>query len=170
MPRIRGKPGREGAVDAVAILRRRFEARGSKHISLSLNMVPMIDVTFLLIIFFAVTTTFKKAEGLLAAKLPPGSSGGAAAAAMPVHPVIIRLEQFGKGPGDYRIVLEQFVNHPATFGELTEFLRGIQGNPGFSPDTPVIIAAEPDVNWDHVVNCWNAALRAGCKNIAFGRK
>jgi biopolymer transport protein ExbD len=170
-PPVPKGPKHEGATDAVAILRRRFEARGGKNVTLNLNMVPMIDVTFLLIIFFAVTTTFKRAEGLLTAKLPAGNAGGSAVAApLPVHPVVIRLQQSGDGPGDYRIVIEQFVNHPATFGELTEFLRGIQGNPGFSAETPVVIAAESEVNWDHVVNCWNAALRAGCRNIAFGRQ
>jgi biopolymer transport protein ExbD len=165
-PRTREKlrPGLAGG-DAVAILRRRFETRGAQGISL--NIVPMIDVTFLLIIFFVVTTTFKRAEGLLTTKLP--RDAGAAQVALPISPIVVRLQQYGPGPGDYRLLVDQFVNSPATFGELTEFLQQVQQNPGFSAETPVVLAADPDVNWDHVVNCWNAALRAGCLNISFGR-
>lgn len=133
---------------------------------LSLNLAPMIDVTFLLLIFFSVTTAFKRAEGYLPAKLPPGV--GEATVALPISPIVIRVQQFGMGPGDYRLKVDQFLNAPASFGELTKLLIDIQGNPGFDTQTPVVIAAEPDVAWDHVVNCWNAALRAGCKNIAFG--
>ena len=135
---------------------------------LTLNLAPMIDVTFLLLIFFSVTTTFKRAEGYLSAKLP--KDAGRPTVALPISPVIVRVQQYGTGLGDYRLRIDHFLNAPATFGELTEFLITVQGNPGFSAATPVVIAAEPDVAWDHVVNCWNAAVRAGCKNISFGRQ
>lgn len=134
---------------------------------LTLNLAPMIDVTFLLLIFFSVTTTFKRAEGFFSARLP--SDSGRPAVALPISPVIVRLQQFGPGPGDYRISLDHFLNTPATFDELTRFLVNVQKNPGFDRETPVIIAAEPDVAWDHVVSCWNAAVLAGCANIAFGK-
>jgi hypothetical protein len=90
--------------------------------------------------------------------------------ALPITPIIVHVEQFGLGQADYRLRVENFVNTPATFGELTDFLIGVRGNPGFTDETPVVIAAEPDVAWDHVVNCWNAALRAGSRNISFGRQ
>ncbi|MCB9850785.1 MAG: biopolymer transporter ExbD [Phycisphaerales bacterium] len=134
---------------------------------LTLNLAPMIDVTFLLLIFFSVTTTFKRAEGYFAAKLP--KDAGQTTVALPISPVIVRVQQFGKGPGDYRLKLDNFLNTPATFDELTDFLLNVQKNPGFDEKTPVVIAAEPDVAWDHVVSCWNAAVRAGCVNISFGK-
>lgn len=134
---------------------------------MTLNLAPMIDVTFLLLIFFSVTTTFKRAEGFFSAKLP--QDAGRVNVALPITPVIVRVQQYGPNPGDYRLRLDNFLNAPATFDELTEFLISVQNNPGFTADTPVVIAAEPDVAWDHVVSCWNAAVRAGCKNISFGR-
>lgn len=147
------------------------EMRGSRSRTrrrppLSLNLAPMIDVTFLLLIFFSVTTTFKRAEGYLGARLP--TDAGRPTVALPISPVVVRVQQFGTGPDEYRLRIDQFVDAPATFGDLTRMLKDIQGNPGFDETTPVVIAAEPEVAWDHVVNCWNAALRAGCKNIAFG--
>ncbi len=141
----------------------RRRARGP----LTLNLAPMIDVTFLLLIFFSVTTTFKRAEGFLSAHLPKDQ--GRPTVALPVSPIVVRVDQFGKGPGDYRLRVDNFLNAPATFDELAAFLENVQGNPGFSAATPVVIAADPDVAWDHVVNSWNAAVRAGCKNISFGR-
>ena len=145
------------------------EGRGRRRrtsLSMTLNLAPMIDVTFLLLIFFSVTTTFKRAEGYLGAKLP--KDAGRVTVSLPISPIVVRIQQFGLGPGDYRLRIDNFLDAPATFADLTRFLENVQGNPGFSEDTPVVIAAEPDVAWDHVVNCWNAALRAGCKNIAFG--
>ena len=57
---------------------------------------------------------------------------------------------------------------PSSFDGLADALRAIQRRPGFDKDTPVVIVAENDVRWDHVVSCWNAALRAECTRIAFG--
>ncbi len=146
--------------------RRRGRRRRWASPPLVLNLAPMIDVTFLLLIFFSVTTTFKKAEGYLAAQLR--HTAGRPTVPLPVSPFIVRIQQYGPNPGDYRLRVDNFIASPATFGELTRFLRQEQGNPGFSDQTPVVIVPDPDQPWDNVVNCWNAALRAGCKNIAFG--
>jgi biopolymer transport protein ExbD len=145
---------------------KRGALRASKP-PLTLNLAAMVDITFLLLIFFAITASFQRAEGYFAAKLPKVSSR--AAVALPIAPVTIRLQQYGPNPGDYRLQLDNFLNAPATFDELTDFLLTVQSNPGFSAETPVVIAAEADVAWDHVVGCWNAAVRAGCKQISFGR-
>jgi biopolymer transport protein ExbD len=89
--------------------------------------------------------------------------------ALPITPIIVRVQQYGPNAGDYRLKVDHFLNAPATFDELGEFLTSVQDNPGFSDETPVVIAAEADVAWDHVVGCWNAAVRAGCRNISFGK-
>jgi len=128
----------------------------------------MIDVTFLLLIFFSVTTTFRRAEGFLSAKLP--RDAGRPTIALPITPIVVRIDVDPADSGGYSLSVDHFTNAPATTGELTGFLRELQEQPGFSQETPVILAASPDVAWDHVVACWNAALHADCKNISFGRK
>ncbi len=134
---------------------------------LTLNLAPMIDVVFLLLIFFIATTTFKRAEGLLPSRLPrQGAFAGQVAE--PITPIVIHVQQTGDGPTDYTIRVEHFVNAPTTFNELATFLSDIQTNPGFDDQTPVVIHATPDVIWNHVVGCWNAAVRAGCRRISFG--
>ena len=142
--------------------RRRYAARG---IPITVNLAPMIDVTFLLLIFFLVTASFERAEGILASKLPKDT--GAPAVALPISPIVVRLVETGPGYDDYTISIDHFENVPARFTELADYLRQIQQLPGFDKQTPVVIVAENEVRWDHVVSCWNAALRAGCESIAF---
>ena len=146
-----------------------FEAyrkrRRRKRAPVSINLTPMIDVTFLLQIFFLVTSSFERPEGLLASRLPRRGEGAAASAALPISPIVVRLSPDGEG---YRIRVDHFTNAPVTFSDLAAFLRDVQGNPGFDDETPVVIMPEGDVAWDHVVGCWNAAVRAACKQIMFG--
>jgi biopolymer transport protein ExbD len=125
----------------------------------------MIDVTFLLLIFFLVTTTFKRAEGVFSSHLP--KTAGAPAVALPISPVIVRISQRDPVGEEYRIHIDNFTRAPQTFEELAQFLVDVQGNPGFDRETPVVIFPSPDVRWDHVVNGWNAAVRARCENITF---
>jgi biopolymer transport protein ExbD len=147
--------------------RRPGRSRREPHgVSFAVNIAPMIDVTFLLLIFFLVTTRFERAEGLLASELPKDS--GRPAVALPLSPIVVRLSQTGLEPDNITISIDKFAVEPSSFDELADALRAIQRQPGFDKDTPVVIVAEGDVRWDHVVSCWNAALRAGCTRIAFG--
>ncbi len=145
------------------IRRRRGDRRAS---TIKFNIAPMIDVTFLLLIFFLVTTTFERAEGILASQMPKDSSR--ASIALPLSPIVVRLSQVGMDFGEYEIHIDHFSNRPGSFDELYDVLGHIHEQPGFDKDTPVVIMAGDDVRWDHVVGCWNAALRAGCTKIAFG--
>ena len=132
---------------------------------ITLNLVPMIDVTFLLLIFFLVTTTFKRAEGIFAAQLP--EDAGAPTAALPISPIIVRISQPTPSSDEYQIRIDNFTEPVESFGKLARFLGDVRGNPGFDRQTPVVIFPSTDVRWDHVVNCWNAAVRAQCENITF---
>lgn len=145
---------------AVARSRRRHRT----GTSITINLAPMIDVTFLLMIFFLVTTTFERAEGLLSSKMP---QEGPASVALPLTPIVVRLTAAGDAGVVIRV--DQLRSMPTGFRELASLLEDLQAKPGFDAETPVVIASEPDVAWDHVVNAWNAALSAGCKRVAFGQ-
>jgi biopolymer transport protein ExbD len=146
--------------------RRRRRRSGSEPQSIGLTLAPMIDMSFTFLIFFVVTTRFMLPEGILSSTMPRQGSA-AAAVALPFSPIVVRIGWAGPGDDDYKIRVDRFANAPARFADLPEFLRGIQSEPGFDKDTPLVIVADDDVRWDHVVGCWNAALLAGCKNIAF---
>lgn len=151
-----------GTADRVRFLRQRRRGR-HRSSTLAINLTPMIDVVFLLLIFFLVTSTFEKPEGLFAANLPRES--GVGSVSLPISPIIVRLTPAGDG---CRIRIDNFTEAPASFGDLSNFLRNVQGNPGFDDETPVVIVADDTLAWDHVVGCWNAAVRASCKSIVFG--
>ncbi len=144
--------------------RRRYRYAQGKS-AISIQLAPMIDVTFLLLIFFLVTTTFERAEGLLASNLP--QTNARPTVSLPISPVVIRISQEGPGLDEYKITIDRFDGIPQNFAELSGFLVQLQDQPGFDRDTPVVIVAGNDVRWDHVVSCWNAALRAECTKIAF---
>ena len=138
--------------------------RGNRSgLQMTLNLAPMIDVTFLLLTFFLVTTTFKRAEGVFAAVLPKGA--GIPSAALPISPIVVRINQ--SNLGGYQIRIDNATRSPQTFDELARFLIDFQANPGFDRQTPVVIYPASAVEWDHVVNAWNAAVRAKCTNITF---
>ncbi len=154
--------------DGVVHFRPRRKLAPRQSVAFTLNLAPMVDVVFLLLIFFISTTTFKRAEGVLASRLPK-EGGFASETALPVTPIVVHLAPGASGPTEYGLRVEGFVNTPVTFGELTSFLLELQRNPGFDDQTPIIIQAPAELLWDHVVGCWNAAVRADCKHIAFGR-
>ncbi|UCE58942.1 MAG: biopolymer transporter ExbD [Phycisphaerales bacterium] len=158
----RGGPLRDRAARHTQSGRRR-RPRGTR---IAVNFAPMIDVTFLLLIFFLVTTSFERAEGILAGKMPQESQ--APGVPLPLSPIVVRLEQLGVGHDEFVIGLDRFDSVPSGFAELTEAVRQIHQLDGFDRKTPLVIIAEDDVRWDHVVGCWNAALRAGCERVAFG--
>ncbi len=141
---------------------------------MTVNLTPAIDITFNLLIFFLVATTFKAAEGILPTELPR-EQGVLEATPLPISPIKIRIGQVGDGPGDYTIRLENWRRQPITFVDLTAQLEAIIEKPGFDQDTPVILLPDRNVQWDHVVNCFNAVRRVNLhkgpdqtlKNISF---
>lgn len=150
-------------------VRRYRRTRRKRGTVIAVNLAPMIDMSFLLLIFFLVTTTFERAEGLLSSRLPE-DAGGAPAVALPLTPIVIRLETTGPAATPCSIRIDRFENVPQSFGELSAYLVRILQQPGFDDQTPVVIMAGDDVAWDHVVDCWNAAVRAGCRKLIFGQR
>ena len=144
---------------------RRARAR-KRGAPIEVNMAPMIDMSFLLLTFFLVTTTFEQAEGILASRLP--TDRGQLGTPLPISPIKVRLSSLGFGEETCVIRIENVTEVPTDFQQLAQMLRQIQSRPGFDDETPVIILADADVDWDHVVNAWNAAVRCSYKKIAFG--
>ena len=143
--------------------RRGYAPRGAQ---IAVSFAPMIDVTFLLLIFFLVTTSFERAEGLLTSRMPKDTR--VPAVPLPLSPIVVRVAQTGSGHDDYTLRVDNFKVALTDVRELADVLIRIHLQPGFDKKTPVVIVANNDVRWDHVVGCWNAALKAGCERIAFG--
>jgi biopolymer transport protein ExbD len=132
------------------------------------RFAPMIDMSFLLLVFFMTTTRFSAPEGLLSSQMPAYGAGGTGPAiALPLTPLVMRVAAAGPNASEMSVSIDRFESAPRNLIGLPEFLTAVLAEPGFDVDTPMIIVADDAVHWDHVVNAWNAALRAGWKNIAF---
>jgi biopolymer transport protein ExbD len=143
---------------------RRRISRRPRGTPIALMMAPMVDMSFTFLVFFVATTRFDRPEGLLKSNLPAVSGSGPA---LPFSPVVVRLQRTGAGHDDFRVRIDGFDDAPDRLAGLPEYLRGVRQLPAYSGETPVVLVADNDMPWDHVVGCWNAVLRAGYEKIAF---
>lgn len=162
-PRI--AESRVGPRPGLQLTRRARERRGT---ALGFNLTPMIDVTFNLLIYFLVSSSFLRAEGFLPSRMAQ-LGAQASSPALPVTPIRLYLARTEKDDG-VRMRLENTARIPRSFADLYQVLLGLRsGGLGFDASTPVVIHAEDEVAWDHVVNAFNAARRAGYESISFGQ-
>ena len=135
---------------------------------MELNMTSMIDVVFQLLIYFIITSNFVPGEGILTATMPAGTGS---AADVPKLEQPIKIIVSSRGETGYRLDVDKSAVAPSTFGDLGKLLEGMREDKGgaFSDENPIIIQPGGDVRWQHVVNAFNAAVRARYKNIAFGQ-
>lgn len=152
------------------------ESRSKRHRPIGrmgeLNLTSMLDVIFLLLIFFVLTASFALGEGILPADMPRGESESESDELPPTQPIEITLRSLGGY--DVSIQLAGDPSPPETFNELYQKLSGLQrteADPGrpFGADDPVIIRADSEVRWAHMVSAFNAAVRARYTNINFAQ-
>lgn len=117
---------------------------------LRVEIVPMIDVMFILVVFFIVFTTFRTEPAGIEINLPRASTGT-------VH------EQ-----AELRITVTQqgtmFVN--GTAASENEVRARVQSAVRSNPNTLIIVSADRRVAYDHVVRAMDAARAAGGHRLA----
>lgn len=147
--------------------------RGRPPVKIQLNLTSMIDVIFQLLLYFIITANFTADEGVLSAKLPQGSSQPQHRLKLPPEPLNIVLESAGDTVGCRILLQNRMVG--ASFTDLFRELARLQNDPdsgrhgAFGPDDPLIIRPGELVRWQHVVNAFNAALRAQYTNVSFAQ-
>ena len=134
-----------------------------------LNLTAMIDVIFLLLIYFVLTAAFTQGEGVIAAKLPSGS-GPSAGPEPPKRELKIRLAEVGRSGVAISVQRER----PRSFAELASMLERWRFGPNnpagiYKDDSPILIEPEGNVRWQHVVNAFNAAVKAKYRNVSFAQ-
>ena len=141
---------------------------------MQLNLTSMIDVVFQLLIYFVVTSNFAVGEGIITAKLPTGP-GTPQPDKPPAKPLKIAVSSAGAIGTGYRVHIEGYGERPNSFAELGDTLIQLQNDPSrglvgyYKPDDPVIIKPGGSVRWQHVVNAFNAAVRARYTNVNFAQ-
>lgn len=152
--------------------RRRAERIGRPIMALA--MTPMIDVVFQLLVYFLVATDFAMNEEIYRVDLPAG--GGTVESGDPFEldrePVRILVTTTGPGFSDYRLEIVGVDDPIASLDRLVGVLRARLIDPGtgrgaFTADHPVVLEPSPATTWEHAVDVFNAAVRAGCTNVIF---
>lgn len=154
-------------------LPRHVKHRPLKRASMNLNLTSMIDVIFQLLIYFIITASFTLGEGVITARLPKGSGPAPSPDKLPDQPLNIILQS--QGAYDVRINIEGIAEAPHNFTGLAQLLERVQFDPqrgrsgAYKPDNPVIIKPDGRVRWQHVVNAFNAAVKARYSNVSFAQ-
>lgn len=137
---------------------------------MQLNLTAMIDVVFLLLVYFIITVNFASDEGVLSGAIPQ-RTGESQAQDLPRRPIRVVLQAQGETGCLVRISGQPQVT--GDFDQLAALLSESQWRPElgrrgmFKPDHPVVVAPDGPVRWQHVVNAFNAAIRAGFANVSF---
>ncbi len=117
------------------------------------NLMPLIDVVFILLIFFMVSTTFQK-ESEIKIELPEANS----------DPVEVDREVFEiviDGDGRYFIEEQQVVNT-----ELDTLMKAISKFLGERKDLPVVIRADRHTPYEAVVRAMDAISQLGLEKMS----
>ena len=134
-----------------------------------LNLTSMLDVCFLLLVFFALTASFAIDEGVLPTELPDEGRGVAVDAPPPVEPIRIVLTP--QNTDGVRIEVQSVhqpvpANSERLYLMLDSWRFDQQTGQGlFDASNPVVIRVSGSVRWQHVVDVYNAVLRAKYTNV-----
>jgi len=126
------------------------------------NIIPLIDVLFMLLLYFLLSTRFRQMEGDIAGSLP--SSGGEPAA-VDAKQLTIKVRASDANDSDAIFEVNQSPTAIGSAEQLFEALRTYQKD--FGPDAPVLIEPVGDVRWRFVVEAFNQAYRARFTKIGF---
>lgn len=143
---------------------------------MSLNLTPMIDVTFQLLIFFVVTANFVR-EGQIFSQIPTD----APPESVPQLPIRLIIDDVGGEPvitvnnaqGSARIDHERVYIRLERDGEaiaLHDYLKNMIDQ-GFDREkTPVSIEPSGRSEWQYTLGAYNSVVHAGFKQVTWKLK
>ena len=141
--------------------------RKKKPPNYSPNIVPLLDVLFLLLLFFVLAGKFRQDEGMIPGSLPPPD---VQSNEIPRPPVI--LEVHGEGEHAERAIFN-FLNETDTITDSDLLYRQLKSRFDSNPDAKkaaeddIIIIKYYNARWQFIVDAYNQAARAGFKKISF---
>jgi len=131
------------------------------------NIVPLLDVLFLLLLFFVLAGKFRQDEGMIPGSLPPPPTGDP----MPTAPPVV-LEVRGDGEDSMDVVFSFFgesegiVSSDEVYRQLKGRFDAI-GTPAQAAEDGIVVIKYYNARWQYIVDAYNQAARAGYKKISF---
>jgi len=123
----------------------------------SFNLTPMMDVVFQLLLFFLLACRFLPEEGQLRANMPRIGDGF-------VRPVRVTLRSAGLDGEGVLIEISHLEVTVSGAAALHRELRRLMALPD-ADELRVSIEPLGAVRWQHVVDAFNQAVRAGCRKV-----
>lgn len=141
---------------------------------LKINVTSLIDVTFLLLVYFMVATSFTAGEGVYRMDLPNREGIGADPFDLDDEPLRILVASTGLGPEMCTVRLDGPFPQPESFEALHQFLRAKQVSEMttgalFESDHPIVIQPTRATLWEHAMEAFNSAARAGYTNVTLAK-
>ena len=135
---------------------------------MGVNLTPMIDVVFQLMIYFLLATNFALGEQVFKLDLPDrGSAEARDPFEIPEEPLRILVGTDGDA---IDLAVEGPYPQPDSLQSLEQFLvesrAGADGG-YFLEDHPLEIVPGEATRWEHVVDVFNTAIRAGYLKVRF---
>ncbi len=130
------------------------------------NIVPLVDVLFMMLLFFILGTRFRQAEGILPSTLPPAGVGIAQADAQVLPPIDIRV-RLNRGAAGVTYEVSGVPGALESPAALYDALRARKQGQEAGAEQAVFIKPGSDVPWQYVVEADNQALRAKFEKIGF---
>ena len=145
------------------VSQRKKRRKGVGGEEIELQLTSMIDVIFQLLIYFVITANFQIDEGTILATLP-GNAAQTDTPPPPITPLLIELTSSDDGVTYTLRVKGQQVDGVT---QLYGFLKNRVDSGGMAKDDPVEIKPQGVVRWQHVVNVFNACVRADLESVGF---
>jgi len=129
----------------------------------TMQMTPMIDVTFLLLIFFMCSIKFKLLDGKLAAYLPRDVGVNATPADEMMEKIDIDIKLSNSASLGFTVAIngKKMATLSRFYDTVADFRRA-------DPEAKATIYAHKGVQYGHVVKIVNECLRARMTQITFG--
>jgi len=132
------------------------------HLRYVPNVVPLIDVLFLLLLFFLLNSHFRQAEGDIPGSLPSAQlrlTGGI------LKETILTIRPVGQD----RLSADYEIDNNAPITDAQELFSHLQARKDSlaSDESPLVLNPVGDVRWKFVVEAYNQAYRAKFRNITF---
>lgn len=126
----------------------------------TLELTPMIDVTFLILVFFLATLRFKTLDGKLAAYLPKDAGLGSREEVEPRPSIDIRLDDSASGDPIVRV-------GPRAVASIDDLRLLLARLHALDPDRPVSIDPSLGVEHQAVVRVLGEVAHAGFESVRF---
>jgi biopolymer transport protein ExbD len=156
----------------------KMRAAQKVHYDAGPNMTPLVDVVMVILIFLMLTGSFAVGEHFLQSNMPVTKKGAGQVndKSVPDEPLEIRVDSFTR-PGPDGVSVDMWAAQAGGFmiqnntdqlvGQLTKMREALNKNNQSTDKIQVIINPGRQTKYRHLIDVYQAALRADFTKVSF---